>query len=147
MKEFKIIYNVKEWDLNQLSKEGWTIVNIFPSEFEEYEFNRYKSIELTVVLCREKIEQKPLENKHKSWLQSEIESKVIEILAEHFETEKSLIKDDSLLVDELYMDSLDRVEIILSLERDFNIKISDEDAEKLFTVKDIINYILKRYEK
>lgn len=143
MKEYKIIYNVKEWDLNQLSKEDWTIVNIFPSEFEEYEFNRYKSIELTVVLCREKIEQEPLENKRKSWLQNEIETKVIEILAEQLGVEKDVIKDDSLLADELYMDSLDRVEIILSLEREFNIKIYDEDAEKLFTVKDIINYILK----
>lgn len=141
MKEYKIIYNVKEWDLNQLSKEGWTIVNIFPSEFEEYEFNRYKSIELTAILCREKIEQEPLENKHKSWLQSEIESKVIEILAEQLGVEKDVIKDDSLLADELYMDSLDRVEIILSLEKEFNIKISDEDAERLFTFKDIINYI------
>ncbi len=47
-------------------------------------------------------------------------------------------------VDDLGADSLDLVELIMSMEEEFHIEISDEDARKIVTVKDAINYIKKR---
>ena len=44
-------------------------------------------------------------------------------------------------VDDLGADSLDLVELIMSMEEEFDIEISDEDAEKLVTVKDAVNFI------
>jgi len=50
-------------------------------------------------------------------------------------------------VDDLGADSLDQVELIMAMEEEFDVSIPDEDAEKIATVQDAINYIKKAIEK
>ncbi len=70
-----------------------------------------------------------------------IEEKVKEIIAEQLGIEVDQIKPESKFVDDLGADSLDVVELIMAFEEAFNIEIPDEDAEKIQTVKDVIDYI------
>jgi acyl carrier protein len=70
-----------------------------------------------------------------------IEDKVKKIIAEKLSVDLSEIKEESTFVDDLGADSLDLVELIMSMEEEFDIDISDEDAEKLVTVQDVLNYI------
>jgi acyl carrier protein len=51
------------------------------------------------------------------------------------------VKPDSSFIEDLGADSLDIVELVMALEEEFNVEISDEDAEKIRTVKDVVNYI------
>jgi len=53
-------------------------------------------------------------------------------------------KLDARLIEDLNMDSLDAVEMTMALEEEFEIEISDEDAASLFTIGDIIDYIIKK---
>jgi acyl carrier protein len=70
-----------------------------------------------------------------------IEDKVKKIVAEKLSVDASEVVPDATFVDDLGADSLDLVELIMSMEEEFDIEISDEDAEKLVTVKDAIDYI------
>jgi acyl carrier protein len=70
----------------------------------------------------------------------DIYSQVAQIIANQINTNINNIKMESTL-DSLSIDSLDRVEIIMKLEETFNIMIKDEDADKLNTIEDIVNYI------
>ncbi len=70
-----------------------------------------------------------------------IEEKVKEIIAEQLGIEVDQIKPESKFVDDLGADSLDVVELIMAFEEAFDIEIPDEDAEKIQTVKDVIDYI------
>lgn len=71
---------------------------------------------------------------------SETASKVRAIIAEQLRINKEKIAPDSTLED-LGADSLDRVKIIMELEEAFGIEIKDEEAEKLSTVDQVINYV------
>lgn len=64
-------------------------------------------------------------------------------LAEQFEMELDSITMDTNLIDDLGADSLDVVELIMSLEDMYGIAISDEDAAQLYTVRRIVEYIEK----
>lgn len=68
---------------------------------------------------------------------------VKDALAKQFEIEPESINIDTNLVDDLGADSLDVVELIMSLEDIFGISISDEDASQLFTVRRIVEYLEK----
>ncbi len=68
---------------------------------------------------------------------------VRDALAKQFEIEPETITIDTNLVDDLGADSLDVVELIMSLEDIFGIAISDEDASQLFTVRRIVEYLEK----
>jgi len=57
---------------------------------------------------------------------------------------KDQIKPESKFSDDLGADSLDTVELIMELENDFDVQIPDEDAEKIGTVQQAIDYILKK---
>lgn len=70
-----------------------------------------------------------------------IEDKVKKIIAEKLSVELSELKPEASFVDDLGADSLDLVELIMSMEEEFGVEISDEDAEKIVTVKDAINYV------
>ena len=70
-----------------------------------------------------------------------IEEKVQKIVAEKLSVEAAEVLPQSSFVDDLGADSLDLVELIMAVEEAFDIEISDEDAEKLQTVQDAINYI------
>ena len=72
--------------------------------------------------------------------------RVRKIIAEQLGVDEGEIKPETSFVDDLNADSLDLVELIMSLEEEFSkegkaIEISDEDAEKIATVQDAVNYI------
>ncbi len=69
--------------------------------------------------------------------------KVRAALASQFELDPESITMDTNLIDDLGADSLDVVELIMSLEDDFGIAISDEDAAQLYTVRRIVEYLEK----
>ena len=70
-----------------------------------------------------------------------VEDKVKKIIAEKLSVDLEEVIEEASFVDDLGADSLDLVELIMSMEEEFDIDISDEDAEKLVTVKDAIDYI------
>lgn len=67
--------------------------------------------------------------------------KVKEIIVEQLGVEADQIKLDSNFIDDLGADSLDTVELIMSFEEEFGVEIPDTDAEKIKTVKDVLDYI------
>ncbi len=71
----------------------------------------------------------------------DIETKVREKIAEQLGVAQDEVMPDSSFIEDLGADSLDIVELVMALEEEFNIEISDEDAEKIRTVKDVVNYI------
>lgn len=73
-----------------------------------------------------------------------IEDKVKRILAERLEIDPSEIRPDAQFVNDLGADSLDIVELLMSLEDEFDIEISDDEAEHIMTVKDAVDFITKR---
>jgi acyl carrier protein len=73
-----------------------------------------------------------------------IEEKVKKIIAEKLSVDLSEVKPEASFVDDLGADSLDLVELIMSMEEEFGVEISDEDAEKIVTVKDAISYVNTR---
>ena len=70
-----------------------------------------------------------------------VEDKVKKIIAEKLSVDLEEVVPEASFVDDLGADSLDLVELIMSMEEEFDIDISDEEAEKLVTVKDAIDYI------
>ena len=69
--------------------------------------------------------------------------KVQKALAEQFEVSPDTITLDTNLVDDLGADSLDVVELIMSIEDEFGVSISDEEAANLVTVQRIVDYVEK----
>jgi acyl carrier protein len=67
--------------------------------------------------------------------------KVKKIVADKLGVDMAEIVPNASFVEDLGADSLDLVELIMSMEEEFDIEISDEDAEKIVTVKDAIEYV------
>ena len=72
---------------------------------------------------------------------SDISSKVKAIIVEKLVIDESEVTDTASFTADLGADSLDTVELIMEFEKEFNIQISDEDAEKIQTVSDVVKYI------
>ena len=70
-----------------------------------------------------------------------VEEKVKAIIREQLSVSEEDVVSQASFVDDLGADSLDLVEMIMAMEEAFNISIADEDAEKIKTVQDAINYI------
>jgi acyl carrier protein len=75
--------------------------------------------------------------------ESEIEAKVIDIVAEQMGVDKSEITRDTSFTNDLNADSLDTVELVMEFEDEFETSIPDEEAEKIQTVGQAIEYISK----
>jgi acyl carrier protein len=73
-----------------------------------------------------------------------VEERVKEIIAEQLGLEKDDIQLDASFIDDLGADSLDIVEMIMTIEDEYDVEISDDDAEKIGTVQDAINYIKEK---
>lgn len=67
--------------------------------------------------------------------------KVKKLIAEQLDVEESEITLESSFQEDLDADSLDVVELIMAIEDEFDVEISDEEAEKISTVKDAVDYI------
>ena len=76
----------------------------------------------------------------------EVEDKVREIICEQLNVSEEDVVPKASFVDDLGADSLDQVELIMAMEEEFDISIPDEDAEKIGTVQDAIDYIKKAIE-
>ncbi len=70
-----------------------------------------------------------------------VEEKVKHIIVEQLGVDEEEVKAEATFVDDLGADSLDVVELVMALEEEFGIEISDEDAEKLSSVKHAVDYI------
>lgn len=76
------------------------------------------------------------------------EEKVIEIIKDNSGMSKSQVLDlNANFVNDLGCDSLDLVEMTMTIEEEFDIEISDEDAEKLMTVRSLLDYIKGRVKE
>ena len=73
-----------------------------------------------------------------------VEDKVKKIIAEKLSVDLSEVVPEASFVDDLGADSLDLVELIMTMEEEFDIDISDEDAEKMESVKDAMEYVAKQ---
>jgi len=70
-----------------------------------------------------------------------VADRVKKIIVDQLGVEEELVTPEASFVDDLGADSLDTVELVMALEEEFGIEIPDEDAEKIATVRDAINYI------
>ncbi|MCP4759541.1 MAG: acyl carrier protein [Planctomycetes bacterium] len=75
--------------------------------------------------------------------EAEVEAKVIEIVAEQMGVEKGEVSRDTSFANDLNADSLDTVELVMEFEDEFDTSIPDDQAEKIQTVGQAIDYILE----
>lgn len=74
---------------------------------------------------------------------SNIQERVIKVIAEQLSVDEEQVKTEAHFIDDLGADSLDLVELVMSLEKEFDCEIPDEEAEKITTVQSAIDYINK----
>jgi acyl carrier protein len=70
-----------------------------------------------------------------------VEQRVREIVAEQLERDVNEVTNTASFIEDLGADSLDIVEMVMKMEEEFGIEIPDEEAEKIKTVNDVIQYI------
>lgn len=75
---------------------------------------------------------------------SELEQKIRNVIAEKLSVDVAKVVDNAKFIEDLGADSLDNVELLMELEDQFGIEISDADAEKILTVKDAIDFITSK---
>lgn len=73
-----------------------------------------------------------------------IKNKVFEIIKSRLFHKDTPLTMESKLEDDLWMDSLDEVEILMELEKEFGISIPDDDPGRCLTVKDVVDYMIRR---
>jgi acyl carrier protein len=74
-------------------------------------------------------------------VEKSVERRVIEIIVEQLGVSAEEVTLEASFIEDLGADSLDLVELIMAMEEEFGLEISDEDAEKIQTVQDVVNYI------
>lgn len=76
-----------------------------------------------------------------------IEKTVKKLIADQLGMDASEVKDEMSYVEDMGADSLDIVELIMSLEEEFELEVPDEDAEKMLTVKDTVDYVRNKLQQ
>jgi len=76
-----------------------------------------------------------------------IEARVKKVIVEQLGVKEEEVTNDASFVDDLGADSLDSVELVMALEEEFETEIPDEDAEKIGTVQQAIDYVSARADK
>ncbi|CEI58994.1 Acyl carrier protein [Candidatus Portiera aleyrodidarum] len=74
-----------------------------------------------------------------------LEKKIKSIVSKKLNINPNIIKTNSLFIEELGADSLDIIELIMTLEEEFNIEITDETSNNIKNINDVINYIKNYY--
>ena len=74
-------------------------------------------------------------------MEKTVEQRVMDIIVEQLKVSPEEVTLEASFIDDLGADSLDLVELIMAMEEEFGLEISDEDAEKIQTVQDAVNYI------
>lgn len=77
-------------------------------------------------------------------LEQEIVTKVKKLVASQLGKSEGEVSPQASFIEDLGADSLDLVELVMAMEDEFGLEVSDEDAERMITVQDAINYILER---
>lgn len=75
---------------------------------------------------------------------ADVIEKIKSIIVDQLSVSLEEVTDEASFIDDLGADSLDIVELVMALEEEFDMEISDEDAEKIQTVKDVTGYIAQR---
>ena len=70
-----------------------------------------------------------------------LDTRVSELIVEQLGVSMEEIRPEASFIDDLGADSLDIVELVMALEEEYDMEISDEEAEKIRTVQDVVNYI------
>ncbi len=70
-----------------------------------------------------------------------VEEKMVDIIVEQLSVDKDKVVSGASFVDDLGADSLDLVELIMAMEEEFDVEIPDEEAEKIATVQDAIDFV------
>ena len=70
-----------------------------------------------------------------------VEEKVKEIIVDQLGVDEKQVNSEASFIDDLGADSLDTVELVMALEEEFDVEIPDEDAEKIATVQNAVDYI------
>ena len=78
---------------------------------------------------------------------SAVEQKVKEIICEQLGVSEEEVTPEASFIEDLGADSLDIVELVMAMEEEFEMEIPDEDAEKIVTVKDVIDYVKRRTQE
>jgi acyl carrier protein len=86
-------------------------------------------------------------NQGRSFTMDNIEQRVKKIVAEQLGVNEADIKNESSFVEDLGADSLDTVELVMALEEEFECEIPDEDAEKITSVQQAIDYVNTHLKK
>src|SRR5512136_585229 len=73
-----------------------------------------------------------------------LEDRVIEIIVQRLDVTKEECVPEASFIDDLGADSLDLVELIMEMEENFGLQISDEELEKIRTIKDVIEFLKKK---
>ena len=74
-------------------------------------------------------------------MSDDILKKVVEIVVEKLDVDEAKVTNDAKFIDDLGADSLDTVELVMALEEEFELEIADEEAEKISTVQEAVDYI------
>ncbi len=74
-------------------------------------------------------------------MSEEIQNKVVETVVKNLGVDKNKVTPEAKFIDDLGADSLDLVELIMQFEEDFGLEIPDDDAEKILSVQNAIDYI------
>jgi acyl carrier protein len=78
---------------------------------------------------------------------AQLEEKVKDIIVEELGIERDKLSDEASFMEDLGADSLDTVELVMAFEKEFDIDIPDEEAERLRTVGDAMKYLHEKIEK
>jgi acyl carrier protein len=85
-----------------------------------------------------------LNKRGETQMAASIDERVKKIVVEQLGAKEEEVTNDSSFVDDLGADSLDTVELVMALEEEFNIEIQDDEAEKITTIQQAINFISEK---